>query len=142
MSRKRKGVERAAGEAANSPAGTPESLSSILAFLADKRVDWPALSAELRAMASGMAAHSASSDSAPADPAEAQLRDTFNLLAEYLAHADRTRGLPAEVQRLLESDATARAAQRAFNEAMRHRREWAQLAQEFARTPPLPRIGP
>jgi len=66
----------------------------------------------------------------PSLPAEA--RQAWLELADYLAHADRAHGVPPEVRRLLESDAAARAAELAFNEAMTQRDAWLNFARRAA----------
>jgi hypothetical protein len=115
--------------------------AALIAFLNDEHADWGALSRDLRQLASSSSpppsvSSTKSTHGGPApDPAldPEQARDAWRQLADYLAHADRTQGVPEEVRELLSTDAAARAAEAAFNEAMTQRQAWRDFARHLGR---------
>jgi hypothetical protein len=116
---------------------------ALIAFLNDKDSNWEALSRDLRALAAApqlsarispllQSPQSVAAHDKPIDPDEA--RDAWRQLADHLAHANRARGIPEDVQRLLESDVAARAAAAAFGENLSSQRaEWLEFSREIAR---------
>jgi len=116
---------------------------ALLAFLNDRNADWAALSRDLAALAAAPTprvvktlrpATPAQSSQEPVDPDAA--KEAWRQLADFLAHADRAHGVPPQVQRLLESDSAARAAEAAFGEAMTQRQAWIDFSKHIGRTRP------
>jgi hypothetical protein len=112
------------------PAERNRTVEGFLAFLSREDVDWAVVSQELKALAESPTC--LMSWAGPLEsPAEERLRKDWALLAEYLAHADRTAGVPDEVRRLLETDALARAAEAGCSSASKLRSAWLDLARSI-----------
>jgi hypothetical protein len=100
------------------PHSSDRDVRTLAAFLADEQADWKALSRELASL-------SRKTQDAPA-------REALSTLADYLAHADRSAGMPREVREFLETQEGQLAAS-VFRRAMEHDRAWRDFAKEAER---------
>ena len=101
------------------PHSSDKDVRTLAAFLADEQADWKALSHELASLSRR-------------EEQDDQARDALLTLADYLAHSDRSAGMPREVREFLQTEEGQLAAS-IFRRAMEHDQAWRNVAKEAER---------